>query len=110
MLLYLNSRAECDKVRARLKESSTFAADADDELQNTLSVLAQIKNEPNQAPQVILTTNTSSFGINFFRACYVIMTEAPATLAEYQQIVGRSNRLDFKGVKRAALLTRDPYI
>jgi len=32
------------------------------------------------------------------------MTEEPETWAEYMQIVGRSNRLDYRGEKRAALL------
>jgi len=32
------------------------------------------------------------------------MTEKPETWAEYMQIVGRSNRLDYRGEKKAALL------
>ena len=62
------------------------------------------------APQVILTTKAASFGINFYQKAYPIMTEKPRTWVEYQQIVGRSNRIDYTGEKKAALVTSDKYV
>ena len=43
--------------------------------------------------------------MDFFGTCIVIMTGKPKYWDEYKQIVGRSNRLNFKGEKNAVLFT-----
>lgn len=76
---------------------------------DNIGFLDLIKKADN-VPQVILTTKAASLGVNFYKKAYVIMTEKPTTWAEYQQIVGRSNRLDYKGEKTAALVTNDKFV
>ena len=43
--------------------------------------------------------------MDFFKSCVVIMTGKPKYWDEYLQILGRSNRLDFRGAKSGILFT-----
>lgn len=111
VILYLKDIEECKKFEKRKElAGKTFVFDAmKEEHSDNIGFLDLIKKADN-GPQVILTTKAASFGINFYRKAYPIMTEHPTTWAEYQQIVGRSNRIDYTGEKKAALLTSDKYV
>ena len=112
VLLYLKDMDECRRLEKRHQSSFThFVFDAEDEeaLEPNLGVLEKIKNKADGAPDVILTSRAASFGINFFPNCYPIMTEVPESASEYKQIIGRSNRLNFAGGKKAALLTSEKH-
>ena len=58
--------------------------------------------------KIILTTPTYSIGINYFDLCYVILTENPDDMQMYEQMVGRSNRVDFKA-KKNVVFVNDEY-
>lgn len=49
------------------------------------------------APLVIVTTPSLAVGVNFYKLCFVLMLRQPETLAEFHQVVGRSNRIDPSG-------------
>ena len=113
VIVYLKDIAECEKLGKKINkkyEFIVFDANNNDMLSSNLSVLNLIKKTPEKAPQAILTTRTTSFGINFYQKACPVMTEKPDTWEEYQQIVGRSNRIDYTAGKTAALITGRDYM
>ena len=113
VILYLKDIGECQKFEKKLP-GKCFVFDATNQNQEAnLGFLDQIRKPGfvgNPGNQVILTTKAASLGVNFYKKAYVIMTEKPTTWAEYQQIVGRSNRIDYTGEKKAALVMGDKYV
>jgi hypothetical protein len=85
VIVYLKDIAECNKFGKKLKQGqfAVFDATASAKLDTNLSTLDLIKKTPAKAPQVILTTQAASFGINFYPRAYPIMTEKPTTETEY---------------------------
>ena len=68
------------------------------------------KNDAGDDTKVILTTNDSVMAVSKFKTCFVIMTCTPTDLSEYLQIVGKSNRVDFRLQRHAALIIRDSVL
>ena len=105
VLVYLKDIDECLKFEKKLtRVAYVFDTEDPEKLDENLSILDRIKKRDDSVPQVIFTTKAASFGINFYPECYPIMTEKPDSLEQYLQIVGRSNRVDYKANKRAAMV------
>ena len=69
-------------------------------------ILNTIKKKEKEAPYpVVLTTGVSSLGFSFFDQAHLILVEEPADYTNYLQIMGRSNRLDPKGLKEGTLIS-----
>ena len=72
---------------------------------SAFGILNTIKKKTDKPFPVVITTGISSLGFSFFDLAHVIMTEEPADYTEYLQIMGRSNRLDSKGLKEGTLIS-----
>ena len=70
----------------------------------------RIKADDESAPNIILTTMESAIGINFYKKCTPVMTIYPQEYDEYLQILGRSNRENYRGEKKAIILTDNLYL
>ena len=58
-------------------------------------------------PNVIVCDISASLGFNYFKECFVVMTERPTTMFDYVQMLGRSQRDNPKAPKRGCLICRD---
>ena len=88
-----------------MKKPAIFNEEEKGNDQANKMLLYKLKHEENDMPKLLFTTVKSSCGYNFYKLCTVIMMQEPTEWAMYKQQVGRSNRVSFKGDKKAVLIT-----
>ena len=55
-------------------------------------------------PRVIVSCVSASLGFNYFKECFVLMTDKPASKFDYVQMIGRSNRMNPDSIMRGCLI------
>ena len=68
-------------------------------------MLDMIEKADAKAPKLILTDPKSAMGVNLFKKCQVILTEMPSNINDLNQMVGRSNRVDWTATRFASFIS-----
>ena len=76
-------------------------------MSQSINTMRRAYHEYDPIPLVIVCDISASLGFNYFKECFVVMTERPTTMFDYVQMLGRSQRDNPEAPKRGCLICRD---